>query len=202
MRYPRHAMSAALVSALCLASGTALAATAGAPGWYVGGSVGEGQVDYSGGVGRSTDAFGIHGGYRFNRHFSIEAEYADMGSVGFSYDCPAVCAPEAYPLRVRQEFSRADVAAIATLPLSDRFEAFAKLGYGRVRLEQTMRPGILPVVRGGTTSSEAVYGLGLRWHFESPWSLQLQWERTEASAVDIDLDMVSLGMEYRFRPGA
>jgi OOP family OmpA-OmpF porin len=200
MTYSLRLFFTCLVSTAVLAGGAAQAATAPSDaGWYVGASAGRTDLTYpDGGGDLEADGYAVHGGYRFNRHFAVEAGYADLGDARFQYDCPSglVCVPENYPITFSQDFSRADIALVGILPVNARFDLFAKVGYAQARYEESVRFGTSGTARESDDSSETIYGVGARLNFDSPWSLRLQWDRSEVS--DVDVDGYWLGVEYRF----
>ena len=82
MTIGRAMIAAALVLAASQASAQA----------YLGGSVGQSDIDEQittglitgGSVDGKDNAFKIFGGYMFNRHFGIEGAYVDLGEVSYS----------------------------------------------------------------------------------------------------------------------
>ena len=194
----RPLLLALLVSALVLPVGTAHAAAPPESGWYLGASAGQTRLSYPSGSDVDTDGYSLYGGYRFGRHFALEAAYAELGDDGAVFNCPVgnLCIPEQYPVTFNTEFRRADLAAIGILPVGERFDLFAKLGYSQGRYASTVTQGMLGTTRQSEDSSETVYGVGGRLHFTAPWSLRLQWDRSKVSGVEVD--GVWLGVEYRF----
>ena len=193
----RFVFATAGVVALGLSSGMAHAA-AGAPGWYAGASVGQTTVRYGGGANLDADGLAVRGGYRFHRYFTLEVAHADLGDTGFQINCPTgnVCVPETYPIDVRQSYRRTDLSALGLLPLGEHFELFARLGYAQARYEERVQFGISQTQRTSVDSSETVYGAGARFHFSAPWTLRLEWDRSDVSGVEVD--GYWLGAEYRF----
>lgn len=198
MTITRRLLLASLFCTAALGGGTAHAATPADQGWYVGASAGRTSFSYPQGGGFDGDGYSVFGGYRFNRHLAIEGAYADLGSADFRFDCPAglVCVPELYPIFLTESYRRADLALVGILPVNDRFDVFAKVGYSRARYEQAVDYALYPDDDYSDKSSETVYGLGGRLHFNGPWSLRLQWDRSEVSGVEVD--GYWLGVEYRF----
>jgi opacity protein-like surface antigen len=198
MTTARSLLLASLVLAAVGTSGSAFAATADESGWYVGAGAGRSNFEFPGGAEVDEDAYGVHGGYRFNRYVAIEGGYADQGSQRYVIECPAglACVPEAYPIVIEQSIERLDVSLLGILPLGERFEVFGKLGYLQAKFEETLKQGMLPSSRFSDDYSETVYGVGGRWHATPAWSLRLEWDRSKIE--DVDVDSYWLGVEYRF----
>lgn len=184
--------------AAAIASATATAATTDESGWYVGASAGRSTFDYPGFDEIDEDAYGVHGGYRFNRHFAIEGGYADQGSQRYVIDCaPGVlCVPEAYPIVIDQSVDRFDLSLVGILPLGEQFDLFGKVGYARATFDERFKQGMLPATGFSEDYSETIYGVGGRWHFTPAWSLRLEWDRSGMD--DVDVDSYWLGVEFRF----
>lgn len=200
MTIARRLLLASFFCTAAFAGGTAHAAPASDEGWYVGASAGRTEFTFPNGGGElDADGYSVHGGYRISRHVALEASYADLGSASFQYDCEAglVCVPEIYPIAFHQSYSRVNIALVGILPLNERFDLFAKVGFGESRYEESVRYGISTLTdRSSDESSETLLGLGGRLHFNAPWSLRLQWDRSEVSGVEVD--GYWLGVEYRF----
>ena len=191
----------ATTACLLFFAGFVQAAPPEAPGWYVGADAGFSQLLYPNGAELDSNSYGAHGGYRINRYLAIEAGYADLGSYRFENDCPPgfACNPESVPVRVHLTAKRADIAALGILPMGESFDAYARLGYGRARFSESVKPGLYAADEFSSTTDEMTYGVGVRMHFKSSWSLRLQWDRLPGiSTYRLDIESYWLGAEYRF----
>lgn len=189
---------AVVLLALGLAAGSAQAADVES-GWYLGVDVGQREYKYDEGSFSDT-AYSVHGGYRFARHFAVETAYVDLGDHDFSLGCPAdACVPETYPWHVDVSAQRWDLALLGIVPVGGRMEAYAKLGMARTDFDITIVEGLQGTSHDSVSGWDPVYGVGLRVHFDTPWSLRLQWERTpDVADTEADMDALWLGAEYRF----
>jgi opacity protein-like surface antigen len=173
-------------------------------GWYAGANIGSAKSSLDNRLSienedLSATAVAIHGGYRFARHFAIEATYADMGDYRYTLtNCIEVCIPELVPAEVEHSVKRLDLALAGSISVGERLEAYARLGVANTSVDTKARS------LSGTSQRErsglaATYGVGMRAHFDGPWSLRLQWDRTRYSEdLEMDIDVVWLGAEYRF----
>jgi hypothetical protein len=201
MKTSRTLAITAVLSSLGLAAGLAQAAPAGEPGWYAGADVGRSEFKFDGGANFSDTAFAVHGGYRAARYFAVEASYADLGSFDYTLECPAglACVPELYPQFVDVSAKRLDLALLGILPLGERFEAYAKVGFSQTEIDTHVVEGMSGTSDFSDRSSDAIYGVGVRMHFDAPWTLRLQWERVpDVDYFGVDVDALWLGAEYRF----
>lgn len=209
----KKAVAAAIT--LAVLSGFSLQAAAGdiAPSWYLGADVGmvyefqpRSRVEPSPlFINNNSDTvFAIHGGYRISPYFAIEATFADLGdySYGSISPCPIGygCIPEAGFVQASVSFKRLDLALVGSVPLGERLEVYAKAGFARTEIVSHISNPFIPGVQltNKKSSSDAAYGVGLRLHFDAPWSLRLQWDRTQLSYSLPDVDTWWLGAEYRF----
>ncbi|MBJ7575335.1 outer membrane beta-barrel protein [Luteimonas sp. MC1828] len=185
----------AVLLLLALAPG-AHAQDAGTGGAYVGASVGNADVE---GYDRDDTAYSLRGGYRFNRYLAVEASYADLGEIAWSFgSCIELCAPESAVTHYSLANDRWDVAMLGLLPLGRQFELFARLGYARAGYD-VGSSNMLGSATYSRNDSTETYGVGARFHFDAPWTLRLEWERLRDVGDAYDIDTLWLGAEYRFQ---
>lgn len=183
---------AALAAIGILAAAVAAPAAAQEAGWYVGGSIGYSQ--YKNICNRtnlpcdSTDvAWRGFGGHQFSRHFAAEFGYGNLGEAQSDGNFTA-------------ETRAFDVSAVATIPLTGRLSALARLGVYRARSDIDTDPASA-TVGGGHTNSGFTYGAGLGTDF-GKLGLRFDWQRYEnvggAAIGEDDIDVFSLGALIRF----
>ena len=88
---------------------------------YIGASLGQSDV------GSEFDediAYSILGGYRFNKFFALEGSYIDYGD--HEDDIPPIWTISGDAL---------DIAVLGILPITDKFELFAKVGFATWDIE-------------------------------------------------------------------
>lgn len=155
-------------------------------GWYIGGSVGQMEADGSCPAGFTCDlkdtAWKLFGGYRINRNFAAEAFWGEWGEISVSSG-GVTAAVEARTL---------GVAGLAILPLG-QLELFGKLGFGNTKLKaKASAPGVSATAEDD--GSELLYGLGAAYNFSRNLAVRAEWERLN----DSELDVISIGLQYRF----
>jgi hypothetical protein len=158
---------ACLACLACLTASTALAQGSDDRHFYLGVDVGRSDLDGSGAFDTFFDianddatVFSLELGYRFNRNFSIEAGYADLGEYEgtLSGACIAIVAPGPCPsFDTRTSIDGVMVSVVGTWPLAAHFQFTANAGafYREAELRH-------PVVNG----TRAVYSeKGTVWKF-------------------------------------
>jgi len=177
-----------IFASILLATGNALADPAKVRGGYVGGGLGATMFDDGGAFAffeqDDTDSgFGIFGGYKFFRYFSVEGRYTDFGTFsvgGLPFDASALSAH-----------------AVGIIPFGNSgWEIFGQLGFG-----------VLDVTLPGEPSEDeavATGGFGGRFSLTENFSFALQldvyvYEDTSLGpAYDIGFSATSVTLQYIF----
>jgi len=211
-------IAAAALMVLATLAGQALAQQAGP--WYGGLSAGTSSASIDSGAlpiagapatslskDDSDTGFKIYGGYRFNRHFALEAGYTDLGTFGATR---TVLASPGGTLRAETKVSGVHFDAVGILPLAERFSLFGKVGgyYNEVKttLSTTGGVSLLPGVAASRSHSDVnlKYGIGAGFDFTERFGLRAEWERhsdlgdTSTTGTQGDVDLVSVGVVFRF----
>ncbi len=158
------------------AQGTSSQASSGvsASNLYVGADVGLNTDDETG--------FGIFAGYDFTRNFAAELGYSDTGQSNIG--------------NVGVDTNAWEITGVGRLPVTDRIDAFGKLGFYRGHVEG-----------GGDSDShnDLTFGFGAQYNVNPQLGLRVSWQRYADMGSDFrgssgeDLDMWKLGVVYRFR---
>jgi len=150
------------------------------PGFYAGLGAGQSFVDESDYDDEDT-AFSAFAGYQFNRHFGLEAGYADFGELDADGPARALEADAAY------------LTAVGTVPFTEKFSGYAKAGFQRWNLDRAI-PGLTG--NGDDSGSDPTYGLGLQYRFTDKVALRGEYSRFEVE--DADLDLAQLQVRFDF----
>jgi OmpA-OmpF porin, OOP family len=165
----------------------------------------------------------LYGGYQFNRYIGLEALYTDLGS--FSREARLEGAVALFtPARLIEEteVEGYGLSVVASYPFSPAFSGFAKVGAFSWEADSkgdlAIQTGSLCVIivcapvtdvgkySGDDSGTDPMYGLGMVYLIKG-WGVRLEWERYTGlghgfeSASETDLDLLSLGIEYRFGAG-
>ncbi|MFY9327650.1 MAG: outer membrane beta-barrel protein [Georgfuchsia sp.] len=213
MKLAKHSGMLSLAALAIIASPLALAEDSG---WYGGLNVGQSRAKIdddkitsgllSGGfatTGISDDdrdtGYKIFGGYQFNRNFALEGGYFDLGEFGFT----ATTLP-AGTLNGQIKIKGFNLDMVGILPFTEKFSAFGRLGLTRAEAKDRFSGSGLVTVLNPSPSERATnvkFGAGLQYHFTPALGLRLEAERyriNDAVGNKGDIDLVSLGLVYRF----
>jgi OOP family OmpA-OmpF porin len=200
----------------------ALAALMSAPalaqegGWYAGGAIGRAAATIddarisSGllGAGLATTSithedrdtgYKVYGGYQFNPYLGIEGGYYDLGHYGFT----ATTSP-AGTLNGDIKLRGLNLDLVGTLPLGAGFSVFGRVGAAYTQARDSFSGTGAVVVTNPNPSQRDTnlkLGLGVQYDFTPALGMRLEAERyrvNDAVGNIGDVDMVSLGLIYRF----
>jgi len=162
----------AALAALALLASPAWAAEDN--GFYAG--VGLGMSDLSAGDFSGNDfAFKVFAGYDFMKYFGMEAAYMDGGSPsdhGFNVD-----------------LSGWDIALRGILPIGEKGELFAKLGYVWWHVDADEF--------GSDNGDDMMYGLGGGYRFTDQFGMRGEWERMDIQDTD-SADLWTISGYWKF----
>jgi OOP family OmpA-OmpF porin len=152
---------------------------------YIGGDIG--QAKYRDGCNLTANCddndttWGLFAGYQFNRNFAAEAGYHDLGSIrapGAGIDGRAI-----------------EFVGVGSLPLTNTFSAYAKLGAYRGELKGLNR---------SEENTDVTYGLGLQYDLTRNVGLRGEWQRYPkmgggSFGAETDVDVLRVGALWRFQ---
>ncbi len=193
-----------IAAAALLSTAVAAPAFAADNGFYAGITVGQARIKAPANsvLSKSTDTIaGILGGYQFNRNWGAELFYSSAGKFSGTNLAGTTI-----------NSGRGDVwglDAVGTLPLSDMFSFYGKLGIASVK---TKASGYViatggPSTLSGATRSTATYGLGFLFNVTPAIGIRLGWDRygaavTGASSAgtkdNFNVDAWTVGGVFRF----
>jgi OOP family OmpA-OmpF porin len=143
--------------------------------------------------------FKLFGGYRFCRYFALEGGYFNLEKFSFT----ATTVPDG-TLAGSIRLQGANIDAVAILPFTDSFSAFGRFGanYAQARdhFGGAGAVAVLDPSRDKSTTSDK-FGFGLEYDFTERLGARVEAERyriNDAVGNRGDIDMLSLGLLYRF----
>lgn len=184
----RKSFAATLTACGLLAGSAAFGAEQG---FYIGGSWGQARPNWDQSTGpnagqtldSSDVAWGVQGGFQFNRYFGVEGSYINLGSYAVSNG--NTIEPTGW-----------GIALVGTLPLSQTTALFGKAGEYRIR--QKMDPS-------GTADNtwSPFFGAGLKYHFTPNAYGTLEYTRIQnvgsaSTTVNENINVYTLGLGYKF----
>ncbi len=212
-KFVRNSGKFSLLTLALMASPWALAENTG---WYLGANIGQSRATVdtdriaSGLLGSGLSAgpinetnrdqgYKLFGGYQYNRYFSVEGGYFDLGKFGFSTNTVPTGT-----LSGDIKLKGINLDLLGTLPIGDRFSAFGRVGVARSQAHDTFTgAGAVNVLNPSPSASGNTLklGLGLQYALTDAISLRTEIERyrvDDAVGNKGDVDLVSLGLIYRF----
>lgn len=134
-------------------------------------------------------------GHQWNRNFSLEVGYANLGEVTGAGDLLGTG-----PATYKREVKAWDLSAMLAFPVSGRLSVLARLGAYRARTTED-QAGAFGTLHAGGTNSGLTYGLGAGFML---WKLgvRAEWQRYDnvgtPSTIEDDIDVISVGALIRF----
>jgi OOP family OmpA-OmpF porin len=189
----------ALLAAAVLAAFPAMAQYSAPQGahWYLGGGVGRGNLNMSGTdltnldaatLDDTTTTYTVRLGFRFNRHWAVEAGYYDLGEYEFAGRVRGTMLAVAGDVRVYSY----GISLVGILPI-DQFDLYGRIGYVHSKFEGTAG-GVSAFATEKETQDEAHYGVGARWNIGPAWGIFGEWMKNDKTKVDGYL----IGVDFRF----
>ena len=186
------------LAASALALSGALAATHASAQAFIGGSIGQSDMDEeiaaglitSGTVDAKDTGYKIFGGYMFNRNFGIEGAYVNLGEVSYSGDffgSPVTGG--------KVEVSGFNISALGAVPINEQFSVFGKIGLLLWDAEASDTTGGVPfsAKEDGTDIS---FGIGVNYDFTRNLGVRAEWEVFKTDEADATL--LSIGVVWKF----
>jgi OOP family OmpA-OmpF porin len=163
-----------IAAALALVAASSAAFAVEPPSAYAGIDVSSTKIDDSDHEG----GYGAFFGYKFNENIAVEAGYHRLADTDVRIGA----------VRADLTLDQIDVSVLGTLPLSNGFDVYARLGYNRLEAKADANGNT-----GDAHDSGALYGLGLGYSF-SP----IVHARLEVQKPASDTTRIAAGVSYRF----
>lgn len=196
-----------VMASLCVAATMAVVsvpAFAADNGFYAGVTLGQSRANAAAGavLTKSTDTvYGILGGYQFTKNWGVEAFYTGAGRWA-AQNVPATA----------NSSGKADswgIVGVGTLPLSDAFSLYGKLGYASTKSTAScavIATGLPCGAAGpsGATRNAATYGLGGVYNVTPAIGIRFGWDRFSAATTTAGVtnnsnsNVYSLGAVFKF----
>lgn len=184
-----------IIAALLLSTAVAAPVFAAEAGPYAGVTLGRsstGSIAANTTMTKSTDTVvGVLGGYQLTRNWGVEAQYTGAGK--FAATTGAI--------NLTGKADTFAVAAIGTLPLSDTFSLYGKLGFASTKISLSSVPASNAT---GASRSAATSGLGAQYNATPIVGVRFGWDRY-GSGINVGgitnkfhSDVYSLGAVFKF----
>jgi OOP family OmpA-OmpF porin len=185
--------------AVCaLALSGALTASQASAQFFVGGSVGQSDIDdeittgliTSGTVDGKDTAWKNFGGYMFKRHFGVEAAYVDLGEVSYSGAFSGLPVTGG-----KVELTAFNVSALGALPINEQFSLFGKIGFFGWEAEASDTTAGVPF-SAKDDGTDLSFGFGVMFNFTPNFGVRAEYEFFQTDIGDAGL--ISIGAAWRF----
>jgi len=160
-----------VAAALAMLAGSSFAAPT--DGVYVGLDVGSTKADEPELSGHQT-SFGGFVGFSFNENYAVEAAYRHLGTWTIS--------------NVDLKATHTALSVVGTLPLSQQFNIFARLGYNHVSAEANYQGNTF-----SGSSNGSFYGFGAGYNFSTNVAARLEFQKPSS-----DLTNLNVAVIYKF----
>lgn len=170
-----------IAAALLLSTAVAVPAFAADNGGYVGVKVGDAKYQADSVTTNDPTAYGVFGGYSFNKNIAVEVEYLAIDKVNTGANTDA-------------RGSAWAVAAVGSYPFNDSFSLFGKLGVARTSVKTGPSGNKLD-------KSSGTYGLGGQYNVNQSVGIRLGWDRYQfdnAASQNSDVNLYSLAGVFKF----
>jgi len=179
-------------------------------GVYLGASIGQadyrdacGDVNVSG-CDKTDTSWRVFAGYHFSRYFAAELGYADLGGPKLNGVATFPSGSSA-PVSASTDVTAWDLSAIGSFPVTDRLSAYGRGGIYRAEVDASGTVTINGVPSGTSSFSGsntgAIFGIGLKYQFLRGLAVRAEWHRyfeVKGDGADVDIDVLSVGLLYRF----
>lgn len=159
----------AAAAALAIVASTAVAADA--PAFYVGADIGQTKIDDAD---DNETSYGMFAGYQVNEMFAVEANYRVLADFAF--------------LGADLKTTQTGLSAIASMPLSNNFSVYGRLGYNRIDVEASG-----PLGTADADESGVLYGVGLGYAFTPTVSARVEVQKPTSDSTNF-----SAGLSFKF----
>jgi len=161
-----------------------------ASGFYAGAGIGQATVkDDESGFDDSDMAFKVFGGYSFTENWAAEVAYFDGGSPSENFDFgPGLSG------KLDAEVTGLNFSFVGSLPVSETFSVFAKLGYAAYDVKVRAHASGFSD-SASDSSNDMSYGLGAAFGF-GQFELRGEYEAVNVSGGDFNV--LSINGLFRF----
>ena len=183
-------------------------------GWYAGIDLGRSRLGMNGSdvdgalanqgvagsssIDDSATAYGINGGYRFNRYFALEGAYEHLGSFDDSSNTGTDT------ISGKFKANALSLSGVGFYPLSSAWSLYGKAGLARTdaKLEASSENETTPVDNTSHTGTGLLIGAGVNYDFDRAFFAKAGWDRyskvgdSSTGSGPIDLYMLGVGMRF------
>lgn len=144
-----------------------------------------------------SEGWKVYGGYQFNKYLGVEGGYTNLNDAT-AY--AKITAPSAGAVRANPATDAWSLAAVGTLPLTDKFSLLAKLGAANVNSHVSTQgsgsgAAAAAILHKGINQVDPYYGVGVSYALLDNLNLRAEWERFDTKT---NIDLLSAGVVVKF----
>ena len=143
--------------------------------FYVGADLTSSKLDD---VSGHKSGYGVFAGYQFTENFAVEAGFSRLADTDVFYGST----------KVGVKVDQTALSVIGTLPLSNGFNVFGRLGYNRLEADASVGG-----VSGNDSTSKVLYGVGVGYAITPQVAARLEVQRPSS-----DTTTVRAGVSFKF----
>lgn len=133
-----------------------------------------------------SEGWKAYAGYQFNKYLGAEGGYVNLNDM----------TAHTGSLRTNVSSDAWTLAAVGTLPLTEKFSVIGKLGAAYVLSDIKAKNGAALTQRIGDDGYEPYYGAGVSYALLHNLSVRAEWERFDRK--DLNIDLLTAGMVVKF----
>jgi len=133
-----------------------------------------------------SEGWKAYAGYQFNKYLGAEGGYVNLNDM----------TAHTGSLRTNVSSDAWTLAAVGTLPLTEKFSVIGKLGAAYVLSGIKAKNGAALTQRIGDDGYEPYYGAGVSYALLDNLSVRAEWERFDRK--DLNIDLLTAGMVVKF----
>lgn len=137
-----------------------------------------------------SEGWKVYTGYQINKYLGVEGGYANLN------DMTAKTKITAGTLRTNATTDAWTVAAVGSLPLTDKFSIIGKLGAAYMLTDLNAKVNTAVATRIGDDGYAPYYGAGVSYALFDNLNLRAEWERFDRK--DLNIDLLTAGMVVKF----
>lgn len=137
--------------------------------FYAGADLGTTKID---GINGRENGYGVFFGYAITPSIAIESGFRRLAS----YDV------RSSGLNGSVTMDQVSLSGVATLPLSNNFSVFGRLGYSQLKAKATINGG-----SGSDSDNGAVYGIGAGYAFSPTVSARAELQKPSSDATSFNV---------------
>lgn len=144
-----------------------------------------------------SEGWKVYGGYQFNKYLGVEGGYTNLNDATAH---AKITSPAAGSVRANPATEAWSLAAVGTLPLTDKFSVLAKLGAANVNSHvATQATGsgaaAAAIIHVGANQVDPYYGVGVSYALLNNLNLRAEWERFDTYT---NIDLLTAGVVVKF----